>query len=123
MLFAQIEWINFLREFGLPLFELAIVVWGLVRVIQWSARELLIPFRDKLLVRAVDFFNSLDAMILNIQKVVTTQSEKVAHLEVSHEEMKAVLLQLVHRLDGRELECSKMHEFMKIKFIEREKPS
>lgn len=64
----MIDWVQLLQTFGLAvviLFALGVAIW---RAAGWFAREIVIPFRDKLLARMLEVLSSLESTVTNVDR-------------------------------------------------------
>ena len=64
----MIDWLQLLQTFGLAvtiLFAVGIAVW---RASGWFAREIVIPFRDKLLARTLEVLAALEETVTNVDR-------------------------------------------------------
>ncbi len=60
-------WLNVLQTFGLAVTVLAAAGVALWRGANWTAQHIVIPLRDQLLARTVDFFGRLDATLDRVE--------------------------------------------------------
>lgn len=74
------DWSNLLQTFGLAVTVLVVFSLAVWRILAWIAREIIIPGRDRFLLRIDDFFSTmsgvLDRVDQEMARVTASQSRQ-----------------------------------------------
>lgn len=85
LLLAQVDWVSVLQTFGLAvtiIFFIGVALW---RFGKWFGAEIVVPVRDKLLMRLIAFLDSIETTVkkvdINVDSVTGNLGQQTAALQ------------------------------------------
>lgn len=77
------EFLPLLERLGVPVFVLVIFAWGVWRVVRWCGDKIILPIRDHLITRVVNFFDRLDKTADRIEHTAAEQAKSLRAIETA----------------------------------------
>jgi len=76
------DWTNLLQNFGVAVVSLVAMAFAIVIVSKFIAREVFLPFRDKMLTRLMTFFDRLDVTLDKLDRATDNHGTLLIKLQL-----------------------------------------
>ena len=102
-LLAEVDWLALVQTFGVAVAILVAVGLAAVRVAQWTAREIILPIRDKLMGRFLAFFDKIEETVAKVDRNVDQMTDTLERQSDSLSRMGERLDRLVVHANSLEI--------------------